>query len=55
MDTIDATCWIKLTPEMYSPSNVHAIFLYSDRGKFGTRLLCAVAKTSPVVFYSFFA
>ena len=37
-------------PEIYSPANVHAFFSIQTV-KLCTRLLCAVAKTSPAFFY----
>ena len=39
-------------PELYSPANVPAVFPIQTV-RFFTRLLCAVAKTSPVVFVFF--
>ena len=51
-DPILATGWFKLMAEIYSysPANIHAIYSVQTV-KLCTRLLCAVAETSPVVIF----
>ena len=51
--TIKKTCtaWFPLRPQMYSPANVRAFF--SVQSVNFARLLCALAKTSPVFFLVF--
>ena len=46
------TGWFTLkTPKFYSPANVHAVFPIQTVFFFSTRLLCALARTSPDFFF----